>query len=146
MAEVKKDFSINHMDLLNKALTEKGYISKCYRCFHNFSINNQWIASWQLMAKGYDLSPIATFNKWKSLGRSVNKGEKALYLWMPIGGSSFTVKDEETGEEKTYTGTILNSLYDDIAEDIEVSADVEFNDDDIRLAIGRVLIDRLELN
>ena len=97
----KKDFSISHRDLLNKALTEKGYISKCYHVFHNFSINNQWIASWQLASKGYDLSPIATFNKWKSLGRSINKGEKAIYLWMPIGSTTYTVKDDETGEEKT---------------------------------------------
>lgn len=98
---MEKEFTINHRELLDKALTEPGHIAKCYRCFHNFSINNQWIASWQLASKGYDLSPIATFNKWKSLGRSVNKGEKAIYLWMPIGGTSYKVTDDETGEEKT---------------------------------------------
>lgn len=97
---MEKEFTINHRELLDKALTEPGHIAKCYRCFHNFSINNQWIASWQLASKGYDLSPIATFNKWKSLGRSVNKGEKAIYLWMPIGGTTYKVTDDETGEEK----------------------------------------------
>ena len=94
------DFTIDHRALLEKALTEKGYISKCYSVFHDYSVNNQWVAAWQLHAKGYDLAPIATFNKWKSLGRSVNKGEKAIYLWLPVGGTLITVKDDDGNEKQ----------------------------------------------
>lgn len=104
MAEVK-DFSVNHRELLEKALTEKGYISKCYSVFHDYSINNQWIASIQLASKGLGLSPLGTFNKWKSLGRSVKKGQKALYLWLPVGGQMITVTDDDGNEKKIRIAT-----------------------------------------
>ena len=82
--------------LLKRALTEPGIISAAYRRFHRFSIGNQILAAIQLDQKGLPLSPIASFGRWKALGRSVRKGEKALSLWMPI-----TVKrrDEPVSEE-----------------------------------------------
>jgi hypothetical protein len=76
--------------LLERALTEPGIISAAYRRFHRFSIGNQILAAIQLIEKGLPLSPIASFGRWKALGRSVRKGEKALSLWMPI-----TVKRRE---------------------------------------------------
>ena len=42
-----------------------------------------------------------------------------------------------------YTRSIAESILEDVKEDIECSADEDFNEDDIRLAIGRVLMDRL---
>lgn len=42
-----------------------------------------------------------------------------------------------------YSSDILKGIYSDVVEDIEVSADEDFNEDDVRLAFGRVILDRL---
>ena len=42
-----------------------------------------------------------------------------------------------------YTRSIAESILEDVKEDIDCSADKDFNEDDMRLAIGRVLMDRL---
>ncbi len=55
-----------------------------YRRFHRFSIGNQILAAVQLHQRDLPLSPIASFNRWKELGRSVCKGQKAISLWMPL--------------------------------------------------------------
>ena len=91
-----KDFTVDYSDLLSEAINKPGILSNCYSVFHNYSIHNQILAIYQLK----EISPINTFNGWKSLGRHVNKGEKAIFLWMPVGGYSKTVTDEVTGEEK----------------------------------------------
>jgi hypothetical protein len=76
--------------LLEQALTEPGIVSQAFRRFHRFSVGNQILAAIQLRQKCLPLSPIASFSRWKALGRSVCKGQKALFLWMPI-----TVKRRE---------------------------------------------------
>ena len=43
-----------------------------------------------------------------------------------------------------YTGDILQIIFNDVLEDIKTAADVDYNEDDIKLALGRVLLDRLE--
>lgn len=100
MNNTTKDFSVDYSALLNEAISKEGMISTCFHKFHNYSIHNQLLAMWQLHAKGYSISPLNTFNRWKALGRSVKKGEKALYLWMPIGGYFKYVEDTETKEPK----------------------------------------------
>lgn len=70
--------------LLKQALTEPGIVSAAYGRFHRFSIGNQILAAVQLQERSLPISPIASFNRWKDLGRSVSKGQKALSLWMPI--------------------------------------------------------------
>jgi hypothetical protein len=70
--------------LLEQALTEPGIVSQAFRRFHRFSVGNQILAAVQLRQKCLPLSPIASFSRWKALGRSVCKGQKALSLWMPI--------------------------------------------------------------
>lgn len=44
-----------------------------------------------------------------------------------------------------YSSTILNFIYDDVIEDIKTSADEDYNEDDVKLALGRVLIDKLNI-
>lgn len=94
----------NFSDLLHRAISEPGIISEAYSRFHRFSISNQLLAAMQLQGRGMPLAPIASYNHWQALGRKVNKGEKALALFMPI---SIKVKetDEETGE-KVETGKV----------------------------------------
>ena len=42
-----------------------------------------------------------------------------------------------------YLREIADGILDDVNEDVRCSADKDYNEDDIRLAIGRVLCDRL---
>jgi len=81
--------------LLEQALTEPGIVSEAYRKFHRFSIGNQMLAAMQLKHRNLSLSPIASFNRWKELGRSVSKGQKAISLWMPM-----TIKRQESSGEE----------------------------------------------
>ena len=76
-------FNVDYTSMFKTMLETKGTISKCYSIFHNYSINNQFLAYWQLSMRGLGLSPIATYKKWESLGRQVQKGQKAMFLWQP---------------------------------------------------------------
>lgn len=42
-----------------------------------------------------------------------------------------------------YVGSITTTIIDDVIDDIETSADDNYNTDDVKLAIGRVLMNRL---
>jgi hypothetical protein len=71
-------------DLLQKAVSEPGIISKAYTAFHGYSIGNQILAFAQCAQRGLAPGPIATFMGWKDKGRYVRKGEKAIVLCMPV--------------------------------------------------------------
>jgi antirestriction protein ArdC len=71
-------------DLLQSAVSEPGIISKAYSQFHNYSMGNQLLAWVQCLQREIPIGPIATFPRWKELGRHVKKGEKALMLCMPV--------------------------------------------------------------
>ena len=88
--------SIQFADLLAEALREPGIISGAYSLFHAYSIGNA-IAAWsQCLARELTPGPIATFHRWKELGRHVRKGQKALVLCMPV-----TCKREREGKDGT---------------------------------------------
>ena len=74
------------MDLLSRALTEPGVISRAYSAFHGYSLGNQLLAWVQCADRGIQPGPIATFMGWKDKGRYVRKGEKAIVLCMPLTG------------------------------------------------------------
>lgn len=71
-------------ELLSRALTEPGVVSRAYSAFHGYSIGNQILALVQCAERGITPGPIATFMGWKDKGRYVRKGEKAIVLCMPI--------------------------------------------------------------
>ncbi len=84
--------------LLDSALTNPGTISAAYTAFHNYSFGNQLLAMAQCMAREIPLGPIATFPKWKELGRFVRKGEKAIVLCQPVTiKTKATTTDDEPG-------------------------------------------------
>jgi antirestriction protein ArdC len=86
--------SIQFSNLLAEALREPGIISSAYSLFHSYSIGNA-IAAWsQCLARDIKPGPIATFPRWKELGRHVRKGEKAIVLCMPL-----TLKRERETED-----------------------------------------------
>ena len=70
--------------LLRSAVAEPGTLSSAYQQFHNYSLGNQLLAMFQCHRRGLKPGPMATFPRWKELGRHVRKGEKALTLCMPI--------------------------------------------------------------
>src|SRR5688572_28858361 len=70
--------------LLGEAVTKPGFIHEAYSRFHNYSLGNQLLALFQCFGRGIQPGPLATFPRWKDLGRHVKKGEKALILCMPL--------------------------------------------------------------
>jgi antirestriction protein ArdC len=81
-------------NLLQQAVSQPGVLMKAYTLFHNYSLGNQLLALFQATERNIPLGPIASFNRWKELGRWVKKGEKAITLCMPI-----ICKRTEKGED-----------------------------------------------
>ena len=86
-----KEYNVDYEQLLLDIVEKQGVISKCFEMFHEYSIRNQFLAYHQMKMRGMDICPINSFTGWNKLERSINRGEKALWLWQP-----FTIK------EKTY--------------------------------------------
>jgi antirestriction protein ArdC len=95
--------------LLSEAVNEPGKISDAYRRFHGYSLGNRLWALAQCSLRGIAPGPMASFKRWKELGRQVRKGEKAICLCMPVTGKR---KDkDETGNEteRTYQLFVLKN-------------------------------------
>ena len=88
----------NFTQLLNDAVNNPGIISKAYSTFYGYSLGNQLLAWGQCMERDIPLGPIATFKKWKDLGRNVSKGQKAIALVMPVTISKKDEAGEKTGD------------------------------------------------
>jgi hypothetical protein len=89
--------------LLDRAISEPGILSRAYHAFHGYSLGNQLLAMIQCETRGIEPGPIATFMGWKDKGRSVRKGEKAIVLCLPV-TCKRTIETTEEGEtEATFT-------------------------------------------
>jgi N-terminal domain of anti-restriction factor ArdC len=71
-------------ELLQQAVSEPGLILKAYSSFHGYSIGNQIAALVQCHARKIQPGPINTYPGWQRLNRQVMKGQKAIWLCMPI--------------------------------------------------------------
>ena len=93
--------------LLDEAVRKPGFIHQAYSRFHNYSLGNQLLALFQCFARGIQPGPLATFPKWKELGRCVKKGEKALTLCMPLTckRTKTVKKDDGTNQEEEFSFT-----------------------------------------
>jgi antirestriction protein ArdC len=89
--------------LLESAVTEPGIISSAYRQFHNYSIGNQLLAWSQCLARELQPGPLATYQRWKELGRYVRKGEKAITLCRPVTVKRTSKADDSTDETTMVT-------------------------------------------
>src|SRR5437867_1035099 len=96
--EPTKERSVQVHQLLEEAGSKPGTLMKAYSLFWNYSLGNQILALIQADNRGIPLGPIASFNRWKELGRHVKRGEKAIELCMPV-TCKRTVKEE--GEDGT---------------------------------------------
>lgn len=91
--------------LFEQALTQPGVMSKAYSVFYEYSLGNAFLAASQLLDRKLPISPIASFNKWKELGRMVKKGEKAIALVMPVTVKSKSKDEGEDGEVNAESGS-----------------------------------------
>jgi len=82
-------------DLLHEAVLEPGRLAQASRYFRQYSLANRCLAASQLAHQGVPLQPINTFKGWLAVNRSVQKGQKALALIMPVPVRA-TKKESET--------------------------------------------------
>lgn len=75
MPETKVDWP----KLLDEALTAPGNMGNVYSRFHDYSITNMML----FMLQGIH-EPVASYSRWKSLGRQVVKGAKAKEVIVPV--------------------------------------------------------------
>ena len=97
------------------AVAEPGTLSSAYQQFHAYSLGNQLLAMFQCQAKGLQPGPMATFPRWKELGRHVRRGEKALTLCMPLTLKRKQDSDADTdgadGESIAFTRFVYRSRW-----------------------------------
>ena len=93
--------------LLDEAVKKPGLIHEAYSRFHQFSMGNQMLALFQCQLRGIQPGPLASFTKWKQLGRHVKQGEKALILCMPVTCTRKERVEKEDGstEEQAFAYT-----------------------------------------
>src|SRR5437867_13376667 len=93
---------IQFRQLLDEAVSKPGTLMRAYSLFWNYSLGNQLLALIQANQRDISLGPIASFNRWKELGRHVQRGEKAIELCMPV-TCKRTVKEEREDGNETET-------------------------------------------
>jgi len=93
--------NMNWYELYKGILAQPQTLPKYYSLFHHYSLGNQlWVAR-QLQERNIPCGPVATFNRWKQLGRRVKKGEKGLSMFVPRIYTKKVV--DENGEEQEET-------------------------------------------
>ena len=70
--------------------------------FHNYSFNNQLM----IFLQWPDATHVAGFNRWKSLGRFVKKGEKGIAIFAPC---KYRQKDQSSNDDHSPTPSDLGS-------------------------------------
>src|SRR5262245_26162645 len=103
--------STSFADLLRSAVTEPGLIASAYRQFHTYSLGNQLLAWAQCLERGIQPGPMATFQRWKELGRYVRKGEKALTLCRPVTVNRTTTAADGTEETQPATWFVYKPFW-----------------------------------
>jgi hypothetical protein len=78
--EMSGENRVEWTKLLEQAICEPGKINEAYRRFHGYSLGNRLWAMCQCATRGIEPGPLASFRRWKELGRHVKKGEIALSL------------------------------------------------------------------
>jgi antirestriction factor ArdC-like protein len=85
--------------LLQEAVSKRGTLMRAYSLFWNYSLGNQLLVLIQATQRNIPLGPIASFNRWKELGRHVKRREKAIKLCMPITCKPTVKEHREDGTE-----------------------------------------------
>src|SRR3954469_18716414 len=91
-------------ELLQQAVSQPGLILKAYSAFHGYSLGNQIAAMVQCYQREIEPGPINTYPGWQKLNRQVKKGEKAIWLCMPL---TRKMKDKESEKDQTIIATFV---------------------------------------
>ena len=97
--------------LLRSAVDEPGTLSTAYQQFHSYSLGNQLLVMAQCHQRNLALGPMATYPRWKELGRHVRKGEKALTLCMPITPKRRNDPDADTDGADSSSAAFVRFVY-----------------------------------
>src|SRR5262249_32314907 len=89
--------------LLEAAVSQPGVIARAYSAFHSFSFGNQLLAAMHCAERGVPVGALASFQAWKGKGRHVKRGERALWLWMPLTCKRTVTQDDGTEETELVT-------------------------------------------
>lgn len=131
----KKDVIMKNLELylddLSNAVDERAMSAEINRYltffskFHKYSLNNTWL----IYLQKPDATRVASYKKWKELGRGVKKGATAISIWFPM-----NVKNKEeinNDDEKEdinspsyVTRFSIGNVY-DISDTYALSADSE---------------------
>jgi hypothetical protein len=93
--------------LIKTAVEKPGTLSDSYSMFHDYSFTNTFYAWAQAIQRDLDMGPIATFKQWKKLGRKVTKGQKAIWMTMPI---TKMAEDPKDSTKKIVVGQFFTTV------------------------------------
>lgn len=139
--ETRQRREVDWNSVLQTALKSPGELGSTYNRFHRYSYLNQIMLLMQ-GARG----PVASYQRWQTLGRQVRKGERGYEIVRPI-----TVKAKaETGEgeeEKTFTRfKAVRGAFTYRQTDGEELSEPEVQAWDYKRALGKLAIDEVEFD
>ncbi len=86
---------IEWQQLLDEALTAPGSLTGVYDRFHDYSLTNMLLFRMQGIHE-----PVASYSRWKSLGRQVLKGSRAKEVIVPVLIHEAPLEDETLKEKR----------------------------------------------
>jgi len=88
--------------LLEEALTAPGNLTGVYDRFHDYSITNMLLSLMQGIRE-----PVASFSRWKSLGRHVVQGARAKEVIVPLLVKEPALEDEPLEEKRERVARLI---------------------------------------
>ncbi len=98
MPETKVDWR----NLLDEALTAPGNLTGVYDRFHDYSITNMMLFLMQGIRE-----PVASYSRWKSLGRQVLRGARAKEVIVPVLVNEKLPEDEPVEEKRERVARLI---------------------------------------
>jgi hypothetical protein len=98
MSETKVDWR----NLLDEALTAPGNLTGVYDRFHDYSITNMMLFLMQGIRE-----PVASYSRWKSLGRQVIRGARAKEVIVPVLVNEKPPEDETLEEKRERVARLI---------------------------------------
>ena len=114
--EIAENVRLSWEQLLHEAATKAGTLHEAYSRFWNYSLGNQVLALIQCRERGIEPGALASFNRWKELGRHVRKCHRALELCMPLKLKSNLVWKVKRGPKEHFSGLTAGVLLESSSE------------------------------
>src|SRR5579859_2798326 len=88
--------------LMDEALTAPGNLGNTYSRFHDYSITNELL----FLIQGLH-EPVASYSRWKSLGRQVRRGARASEVIVPLLVNERPPEDESLDEKRERVSRLI---------------------------------------